>query len=87
MAFIVALVLNTLGSLSFWAFISWLLLDNAGLYPIRGTASDRLIGSMISLALIGAILAVSGRGLSRNLAIANGAIVALQWWLFAGLGI
>lgn len=48
---------------------------------------DRLIESLIFLGLVSAVLAVSGKGLSRSLLIVNGIIVALQWWLFGGLGI
>jgi hypothetical protein len=84
-AFVAALVLNSVSSVSLMTLISWLAFG-AG-RPFGGVVEDRLFLSMIALTLFSAGLAVFGKGVSRGLLIANGSLVALQWWLLAALGI
>ena len=82
--FLIALIANTITSVSLLLLVSWLLFG-AG-RPFGGAVEDKLFLSMIALGLLSAGIAVFGRGVSRGLLVANGFLVALQWWLLAGLG-
>jgi hypothetical protein len=83
--FITALVVNTVASVSFCVLIAWLAFGEGR--PIGRVVEDRLFLSMIGLGLLSTVLAAFGRGLPRGLLIANGALVALQWWLLAATGV
>jgi hypothetical protein len=83
--FLTALVVNTVTSVSLCVLIAWLALGEGR--PIGGVVEDRLFLSMIGLGLLSAVLAAFGRGLPRGLLIANGGLVALQWWLLAAIGL
>jgi hypothetical protein len=83
--FVAALIVNSVPSLSLYALICWRLFGDAP--PIGGVVEDRLFLSMIGLGLLSSIFASFGRGLTRALLIANGILVAFQWWLLAAMGI
>ena len=83
--FLIALVSNTITSVLLLALILWIF--SVEELPFGRAGMDRLFLSMIALGLLSAVVAFFGRGLSRGLLIANGTLVALEWWLFAGLGL
>ena len=83
--YISALVINTATSLSLFVLVAWLSFGEGR--PIGGLVEDRLFLSMIGLGLLSAVLAAFGRGLPRGLLIANGTLVALEWWLLAAIGL
>lgn len=82
--FLFGLITNTICSIALLAFVVWLFFG--GGRPFGGAVEDKVILSMIAMGLLSAIAAVFGKGLSRSMLVANGVLVALQWWLLAGLG-
>ena len=82
--FLIALAASTICSASLLVFLLWHFYGEG--HPFGGVVEDKLFLSMIALGLLSAGIAIFGRGLSRGLLVANGFLVALQWWLLAGLG-
>lgn len=82
--FLIGLTAGTICSITLLAFVVWLFYGEGR--PFGGTVEDKVILSMIALGLLSAAAAIFGSGLSRSLLVANGVLVALQWWLLAGLG-
>jgi hypothetical protein len=82
--FMTALVVNAVSSVSLLVFIALLVFGEGCLRPFGGVG---LFLWMIGLGLLSAGIAAFGRGFSRGLLIANGVLVALQWWLLAAVGL